>query len=409
MAILTPPGCISRALGAGSFCRDAEEIRRAWLSRVNLTAFRNYSATSLELEPGPVVLCGENGAGKTNVLEAVSLLSHGRGLRGAAFADLNCHGAPEMGWTVSGRLHVGDDETMIGTGLRVGAGDERPARTVRIDGSPAQPGALADHVRMVWLTPALCSLFTGPASERRRFLERITLSLDPQHRRVAGQFERAMRQRNRLLEMGGSLALLDGLEMQMAEAGVAIAAARRDALERLSAVIARKWPDGADAAFPAARVHIDGQLENALEREAAVDVEDAYARDLAAARERDRAARRTTLGPHRSDLAVTHAPKDMPARLCSTGEQKALLVGLVLAHADLVRAQTGAAPLILLDEIAAHLDARRRAAMFGEIDALAAQAWMTGTDRAVFAPLDGRAKFFVVDQGVITAEDARIC
>ncbi len=400
---------MSGALEASPSGVAVEASPRAWLSRLNLTAFRNYAATSLQLEPGPVVLCGENGAGKTNVLEAVSLLSHGRGLRGAAFADLKKHGAAEIGWTISGRLHVGDAETMIGTGLRAGASDERPARTVRIDGVPAQPGALADYVRMVWLTPALCSLFTGPASERRRFLERITLSLDPQHRRVAGQFERAMRQRNRLLEMGGSRALLDGLEMQMAESGVAIAAARRDALARLDDVIARKWPEVADTAFPAARLHLDGRLETALEHEAAVDVEDAYARDLALSRERDRAARRTTLGTHRSDLIVRHAPKDMPARLCSTGEQKALLVGLVLAHAELVRAHTGTAPVILLDEIAAHLDGRRRAAMFDEIDALAAQAWMTGTDRAVFAPLDGKAKFFMVDQGVITAEDGRAC
>jgi len=406
---LTPPSRMSGALEASLFGVATETMPRAWLSRLSLTAFRNYVAASLELEPGPVVLCGENGAGKTNVLEAVSLLSHGRGLRGAAFADLNCHGSVETGWTVSGRLHVGDAETVIGTGLRAAPGDERIARTVRIDGTPAQPGALADYVRMVWLTPALCSLFSCPASERRRFLERITLSLDPQHRRVAGQFERAMRQRNRLLEMGSSPALLDGLEIQMAEAGVAIAAARRDALERLGAVIARKWPDGADTAFPAARVYLDGRLENALECEAAVDVEDAYARDLATSRERDRAAKRTTLGPHRSDLAVTHVPKDMPARLCSTGEQKALLVGLVLAHADLVRTHTGTAPVILLDEIAAHLDARRRAAMFAEIEALAAQAWMTGTDRTVFAPLDGKAKFFLVDQGTVTAEHGGIC
>jgi len=406
---VTPPGRMSGAMEATSFGPEADSVPRAWLSRASLTEFRNYASASMELHHGPVVLCGENGAGKTNILEAVSLLSHGRGLRGAAFADLNRHGAAVTGWTVSGRLHVGDAETVIGTGLRAPPGEERATRTVRIDGVPAQPGALADYVRMVWLTPALCSLFTGPASERRRFLERITLSLDPQHRRVAGQFERAMRQRNRLLEMGGSAALLDGLERQMAEAGVAIAAARRDALAQLATVIARKWPEGADTAFPAARVSLDGRLENALETEAAVDAEDAYARDLKAARERDRAAKRTTIGPHRSDLAVTHAPKDMPARLCSTGEQKALLVGLVLAHADLVRAQTGTAPLILLDEIAAHLDAPRRAAMFAEIDALDAQAWLTGTDRTVFAPLEGNGQFFVVNQGVISAESAGIC
>lgn len=388
---------------------DRGETPRAWLSRLSLSGFRNYAAASLSLGPAPVVLTGENGAGKTNVLEAVSLLSHGRGLRGAPYAELRQFDAPGTNWTVSGRLHVGDSETVIGTGLRPGADESRPARAVRIDGVPAQPGALAVYVRMVWLTPALCSLFAGPASERRRFLERVITSLDPHHRRVTAQFERAMRQRNRLLEMGGSPALLDGLERQMAEAGVAIAAARREALSALSAVIARKWPDGADTAFPAARLGLDGGLESALEREAAVDVEDGYARQLAGARERDRAAKRTTIGPHRSDLVVTHAPKNMPARICSTGEQKALLVGLVLAHAELVRAVSGAAPVILLDEIAAHLDAERRAAMFAEIEALAAQAWMTGTDRAIFAPLDGQANFFVVDQGTIAPEPERIC
>lgn len=406
---MTPPGRTTGALEAQPLAHASAATPRAWLSRVSLNAFRNHVSATLSLGPAPVVLTGENGAGKTNVLEAVSLLSHGRGLRGAPFADLCRHDAPDSGWTVSGRLHVGDNETMIGTGLRPGADETRATRAVRINGAPAQPGALADHVRMVWLTPALSSLFTGPGSERRSFLERVIVSLDPSHRRLSAQFQRAMRQRNRLLEMGGSPALLDGLEMQMAEAGVAIAAARRQALEQLAGVIARKWPEDAGAAFPAARVSLDGSLENALESAAAVDVEDRYARDLADTRERDRAAKRTTLGPHRSDLIVHHAPKDMPARLCSTGEQKALLVGLVLAHAELVRAVSGASPVILLDEIAAHLDARRRAAMFAEIEGLAAQAWMTGTDRTVFAPLDGKANFFVVDQGAIAPETERIC
>ena len=401
---MTLPSSSASALDIGPSDRHSEDIPRAWLSRISLNGFRNYAAATLSPDPAPVVLTGENGAGKTNVLEAVSLLSHGRGLRGAPFADLCQHGVSAGQWTVSGLLHVGDNETMIGTGLRPGAEDGRAARAVRINGAPAQPGALAEYVRMVWLTPALCSLFTGPASERRRFLERVIISLDPHHRRLVTQFERAMRQRNRLLEMGGSAALLDGLEMQMAEAGVAIAAARREAMAQLSAVITRKWPEDAQTAFPAARVSLDGRLESALETEAAVDAEDAYARDLRAARERDRAAKRTTIGPHRSDLVVHHAPKDMPARLCSTGEQKALLVGLVLAHAELVRTVSGAAPVILLDEIAAHLDAERRGAMFAEVEALAAQAWMTGTDRSVFAPLDGKANFFVVDQGAIAPE-----
>jgi len=405
---LTLPGRMSGALEAYR-SDEAQETPRSWLSRLSLNAFRNYASASLDLGPEPVVLTGQNGAGKTNVLEAVSLLSHGRGLRGAPFSELCRYGAGQGGWAVNGRLHVGDAETVIGTGLRPTADENRAARAVRIDGVPAQPGALAEHVRIVWLTPSLYSLFTGPASDRRRFLERVIISLDPHHRRLASQFERAMRQRNRLLERGGEPSLLDGLELQMAEAGVAIAAARRDTLAQLSAVIARKWLDGANAAFPAAKLELDGRLENALESEAAVDVEDHYARELAAFRERDRAAKRTTIGPHRSDLIVTHRPKAMPARICSTGEQKALLVGLALAHAELVRAVSGAAPLILLDEIAAHLDAERRAAMFAEIEALSAQAWMTGTDREVFAPLDAKANFFVVDQGVITPEQATIC
>ena len=382
---------------------------RAWLSRLSLTAFRNYEAVDLRLGAAPVVLTGQNGAGKTNVLEGVSLLSPGRGLRSAPFSELCRFGAPGAGWTVSGRLNVGEVETTMGTGIRPTADEGRMTRAVRINGAPAQPRALADHVRMVWLTPALYSLFTGAASERRRFLERVITSLDPPHRRLTAQFERAMRQRNRLLEIGGEASLLDGLEIQMAEAGVAIAAARRDALAQLTDVIARKWPDKAYAAFPAAKLELDGGLENALGSQAAVDVEDAYAHELAATRERDRAAKRATLGPHRSDLIVTHAPKGLPARICSTGEQKALLVGLVLAHAELVRTVSGVAPLILLDEIAAHLDAERRAAMFAEISALSAQAWMTGTDRDVFAPLDGKANFFVVEQGVITPEQPWMC
>ncbi len=395
---------MSGALDARPHAYQSAQTPHAWLSRLDVTAFRNYASANLSLGPEPVVLTGQNGAGKTNILEAVSLLSHGRGLRSAPFSELCRYGAPGTGWTVSGRLNLGNTETRIGTGIRPASDDGRAARAVRINGAPAQPGTLAEYVRMVWLTPALYTLFTGAASERRRFLERVIISLDPHHRRLSAQFERAMRQRNRLLEIGGESSLLDALELQMAEAGVAIAAARRDALAQLWAVIARKWPQGANAAFPAAKLELDGRLENALDGAAAVDVEDAYARELAAYRDRDRAAKRTTLGPHRSDLIVTHAPKGLPARICSTGEQKALLVGLVLAHAELVRLVSGAAPLILLDEIAAHLDAERRAAMFAEIGALSAQAWMTGTDRTVFAPMDGKANFFVVDQGVISPE-----
>jgi len=399
LASCTPEGSDAWAQGD-----EIADTPRAWLSRLSLTTFRNYSSATLDLDPAPVVLTGENGAGKTNILEAVSLLSHGRGLRGVPLSELSQYGAKEKNWTVNGRLHAGDTEMTIGTGLRPKADELRPVRTVRIDAVPAQPSTLAEYVRMVWLTPALYSLFTGPASERRRFLDRIITSLDPHHRRVRAQFARAMRQRNRLLETGETPSLLDGLEMQMAAAGVAIAAARRDALSQLSDVIAHKWPDDTQSAFPAARLNVEGTLENALDAQAAVDLEDAYARELEAARARDRAVKRTTIGPHRSDLVVAHATNNMPAQMGSTGEQKALLVGLILAHAELVQAAFGTAPLILLDEVAAHLDNRRRAALFAEIELLTAQAWMTGTDRAIFSPLDGKANFFAVERGAVSAE-----
>ena len=385
----------------------------AWLSRLMMTDFRNYARASISLHPGPVVLTGANGAGKTNLLEAVSLLSQGRGLRGVPFADLTRLGAsePQAGWAVSAELHTRDGAMRIGTGLVASArsGADKGARAVRIDGRPASSGALGAQLRIVWLTPAMHGLFTGAAADRRRFLDRMIETHDPAYRRLAARFERAMRQRNRMLEDGGSPSLLSGLELQMAESGVAVAAGRLQLLEQLAGMIERKCGGQSAPAFPAPQLALEGTLEAALADHPAVDVEDAYARDLHARRERDRAAGRTLSGPHRSDLLVFLRDKQMPARHCSTGEQKALLVGLIFAHAELVRRSWGAPPLVLLDEIAAHLDEARRAALFAEIEALSAQAWLTGTDRSAFSALDAKAQFFVARDGRIEQERTQVC
>ena len=360
--------------------------------------FRNYVSLSLELDTRPVVLTGPNGAGKTNLLEAVSLLTPGRGLGRAQFGDMTRRSA-DGGWAVNARLHSASGEVNIGTGYT--NADETSSRSVRIDGENARgSGALGQYVRAVWLTPSMDGLFTGPAGERRRFLDRLIQSLDSGYRSCVSRFERAMRQRNRLLEDGEmSSVLFEGLETQMAETGVAMAAARLEAVAGLGG--------GGDAekqagTFPWAVLALEGVLEQRLLNEAALDTEDAYREMLGRSRERDRAARRTLEGPHRTDLVVGHGPKSAPARSCSTGEQKALLIGLVLAHSRLVKQQSnGFAPLILLDEIVAHLDEERRVGLFGELQRLEAQAWMTGTDHIHFESWGDNAQAFTVENGCV--------
>lgn len=375
---------------------------RLWVERIALTDFRNYASLALDLGPEPVVLVGANGSGKTNLMEAVSLLAPGQGLRRQPFPDL-ARGGGTGGWTVAARVHTALGAVDVGTGLVASPSNtDRTGRIVRIDGdSQSGSGALADYVEMVWLTPASDGLFTGPGSERRRFLDRLILCFDAAHAKLAGRFERAMQSRNRLLSDGvREGAQFDGFERVMAEAGTAIAAARNEAIHALSGVIAARHARNPASPFPWSGIHLDGSLERELELMPAVDVEDRYARTLATTRERDRAAGRTLDGPHRSDLIVHHGPKQMPAKLCSTGEQKSLLLGLVLAHAELIaERQDGLAPILLLDEVTAHLDEARRAALFAELLHLGSQAWMTGTDRLAFAALEGRARFFVVDDG----------
>lgn len=375
---------------------------RVWVERVRLTNFRNYASLSLNAAPGPVVLTGSNGSGKTNLLEAVSMLSAGQGLRRAPYPELSRVGS--AGWAVAAGVRTPHGPMDIGTGLKPQSDGARPGRVVRIDGEDRSgTGALSGLIDMVWLTPAMDGLFTGPASERRRFLDRLIPSFDPGFRTRANQFERAMQQRNRLLADGArDPAQFTGLERVMAETGVAIAAARAAAVADVAAAIDARRQASLGSAFPWAELAIAGSLENDLAVRPAVDVEDGYTETLRNTRERDRAAGRTLDGPHRSDLLVGHGPKQMPASVCSTGEQKALLVGLLLAHADLVRqVRDGAAPILLLDEIAAHLDPSRRAALFDEIVALGCQAWMTGTDVHAFSGLAGRAQFHLVEDGRI--------
>ncbi|MBN9276446.1 MAG: DNA replication/repair protein RecF, partial [Hyphomicrobium sp.] len=299
---------------------------RVWVERLTLTDFRNHARLSHTFDARPVVLTGPNGAGKTNLIEAISLLAPGQGLRRAPYPEIARRGADA--WAVAARVHTPIGPVDIGTGLTgASTASNRAGRTVRIDGeAQSGSGILAEYVEMVWLTPAMDGLFTGAGGDRRRFLDRMILCFDPGYRTRVNHFERAMAQRNRLLEEGvRDNARLEGLEIVMAETGVAMAAARAQTVAALATMIEARRDRTTGSAFPWAKLELEGELEAALAVRAAVEVEDAYARTLASVRERDRAAGRALDGPHRSDLVVGHGPKDAPARQCSTGEQKALL------------------------------------------------------------------------------------
>ncbi|MBZ9869974.1 DNA replication/repair protein RecF [Mesorhizobium sp. BR1-1-9] len=369
------------------------------ISKLTLTNFRNYAALSIELEPGAVVFSGDNGAGKTNLLEAISLLTPGRGLRRAPYADVAREGG-DGGFALHARLDGPDGQVEIGTGISGGDSLGEGGRRVRINGATARSAEdMLEWLRVTWLTPAMDALFTGPAADRRRFLDRLVLAIDPGHGQRALDYEKAMRGRNRLLTEGSrDLSWFEAIETQMAETGVAIAAARAEMVRLLAAMIDR-LPDSGP--FPQADIGLSGDLEAEIATTPAVDVEEWFRRTLAGGRDRDRAAGRTLDGPHRSDLVVRHRPKATPAALCSTGEQKALLVGIVLSHARLTGEMSGLTPILLLDEIAAHLDGGRRAALFSILEELNCQAFMTGTDAALFSSLGGRAQFLTVDHGTV--------
>ena len=371
----------------------------ARIRRLTVTNFRTYHGAQIDAGAGPVVLVGPNGAGKTNLIEAISFLAPGRGLRRATL-DVVAFQEGDGSWAVSAEVEGALGLATLGTGIEPPAGEDAViARKSRVDREPvASPAAFADHLRVVWLVPAMDRLFNGPASERRRFLDRLALALDTEHTTRVNALERALRSRNRLLEDARPDAhWLDAIEHETAELAVAVTALRVETVNRLQAIlIARKHPA---AAFPAAEIALDGWMERLVPLQPAVEVEDRYRAVLRDNRGRDTAAGRTLDGPHLTDLAVTHADKQIAAADASTGEQKALLIGLVLAHASLLAEMSGFAPVLLLDEVIAHLDPARRAAFYAELDKLGAQTWMTGADAAAFA--DIKAEVFEVVPGQV--------
>lgn len=377
----------------------ADPPPRVCLTRLQLGNFRNYESLVLDLGEGPVVLCGENGAGKTNLLEAVSFLTPGRGLRRAVLSEVARAGSVG-GFSIFTTLQGPLGQAEIGTGTVSPDGIEG-GRRVRINGATAKTvDALLEWLRVVWVTPAMDGLFTGPAADRRRFLDRMVLAIDPSHARRATDYDKAMRGRNRLLaDQATDGAWFDSIEATMAETGTAMAAAR---LELVRLLVGTIGANGADGPFPTASITLAGTLETLVGTGPASDVEDEFCKSLRDSRNRDRAAGRTLDGPHRSDLLIRHALKDMPAGQCSTGEQKALLIGMILAHARLTGELSGMAPVLLLDEIAAHLDEHRRAALFELVDALNTQAFMTGTDRSLFEAIGLGGQFLSVSNGKIS-------
>lgn len=383
---------------------DLPEIRRPHvrLMRMGLRDFRNYHGLDLRLDGRHVCLFGANGAGKTNLMEAVSMLSPGRGLRGTEFVDLvrqTPDGVRARGWAISADVRDGDIDRRLALSLEL---DEngRSKRSARLDGVETAQTDLGELMRVIWLTPSMDRVFAGPAGDRRRFLDRQVLAHFPTHAAASAGYEKAMRQRNALLEQGRQdPAWLDAIEAGMAAAGAAIAIHRIDAVRVMQeAILAR--PEGA---FPKALIDLDGEFENhAAHGMPLTDIEQEITVQLRENRRRDAAAGRTTEGVHRSDLRVIHAPKGLPADQCSTGEQKALLIGLILANAQaLFERDFAPSPLLLLDEAAAHLDSDRRAALYDELAALGGQSWLTGTDRSLFDAFGDRAQRFEVSDGTV--------
>lgn len=364
------------------------------ISRLRLTTFRNYASAALDLDARHVVLTGPNGSGKTNLIEAVSLLSPGRGLRRAPFDQLSQQGG-EGSWAVAATVETDDGPADLGTG----SGPGETGRRVRINGANARAiEDLTGFLRLLWLTPSMDGLFTGPASDRRRFLDRLVMTLIPDHGVTVSNFENAMRQRNRLLEENAEPAWLGAVEAQMAASAAAIYFARLDSLSHLQG-LARQ---GLEEAFPAADLALEPLFDEGDNFASSTALEQLLIAHWQQSRREDASAGRTLSGPHRTDLRVTHRQKAMPAQLCSTGEQKALLIGLILAHARLVTQMTAITPILLLDEVAAHLDPDRRLALFSALDALATQCWMTGTDAMLFEGLGERAQRVVVSAGRLT-------
>jgi DNA replication and repair protein RecF len=371
----------------------------ARIRRLTLHNFRSYHAAQIEVAANVVVLVGPNGAGKTNLIEAISFLAPGRGLRRATLTEvafMEGDGSWAMAADVEGALGL----ATLGTGIEPPANEDMTVtRKCRIDREPvSSASAFADHLRVIWLVPAMDQLFTGPASERRRFLDRLALAVDAEHASRVSALERSLRSRNRLLEEPRpDPNWLDAIEHETAELAVAVAALRAETVTRLSAALAARR----SSPFPSAEIALEGWMEKLLPQHSAREIEDRYRAVLHDNRARDAAAGRTLDGPHLTDLVVAYAPKDIPAADASTGEQKALLIGLVLAHAGLISEMVGFAPVLLLDEVIAHLDPGRRSALYAELETLGTQVFMTGADPAAFAEIGTRANIFDVSPGLV--------
>ena len=380
---------------------DARELG-AHVSRLDLTGFRNYAALRLDVGPAPVVLTGANGAGKTNLLEALSFFAPGRGIRRASLPDVARieSGVSAVGWAVAAQVSGPNGMNALGTGLEARPDGGPARRAVRIDGQPARgQAAFAEHVCIVWLTSDMDRLFMEGGTARRQFVDRMVYGFDAEHARRLASYEQAMRGRQRLLrENVGDAAWLAAEEETMAATGVALAAARREVVARIDAAIAAE-EDAHEAPFPRAELVFEGKVETWLDSGPALEAEDRLRETLAANRARDSEAGRALHGAHRSDLVVRHRGKDMAAALFSTGEQKALLIAIVLAHARLLGLARDASPVILLDEVAAHLDEGRRFALAERILAMGAQAWLTGTDISLFEAFGDQAQIFEVSSG----------
>jgi DNA replication and repair protein RecF len=370
------------------------------VTELRLQYFRNYRQAELIVDSSFIVLTGANGSGKTNLLEALSLLTPGRGLRRANLNEV-CHISGPGSWAVAAKLDRKGDNLSIGTGVTAQTPDENPQREVRINGAAvSKTSQLADYVSALWLTPESDGLFRGSAGERRRFLDRLTIALDPAHGPRVSNLEKLLRSRNRLLaERPYDAAWLDALEHELAEIAIAVSAARLSQVESLGASI-RDYQNPTSP-FPYAVLRLEGEIECMMHAHSSVAAEDLYREILKQTRAIDAQAGRTTRGAHLSDLIVEHGPKAIPAEQASTGEQKALLIGLILAQARHVAQHRGIAPLLLLDEIAAHLDNIRRAALYDELERIEAQTWLTGTDPEMFATLSDRAAFVEVANGTL--------
>jgi DNA replication and repair protein RecF len=373
---------------------------RSRIQRLTLTDFRSYRQASLEAAERTCFLFGPNGAGKTNFLEAISFFSPGRGLRAVSTAEVGrreADAAEGLPWAVSAEIGAGDDRIRLGTGLE---GDGGGRRVARVDGESRPVSALADHLRPLWLTPAHDRLFAGPAGERRRFLDRLVFSALPSHAGEVGTYEHALRERQRLLTEGRpDRAWLEALEARAAKAGARMVVARGETVRDLTAEIDAR---GAGP-FPAADLALAGEWGELADE---AEIEQRLIRAFALSRPRDGAAGRALAGPHRTDLTVVSRQSGRPAGVCSTGEQKALILNLILAQAArLSRAISQPNPILLLDEVAAHLDSERRAALFDEIEALSLQAFLTGTDEALFESLKGRALAVRVEASSLTPLD----